>query len=168
MYRPMSRVMCLRWGGDLVVTNANAGLSPRGFHPLLSVCVWRIPAEEKWERISLLLGWLRGNVTGMKTTILSTVWKWLATGAASPRWRFQSGSRVRWGWLDPSEPPVQSGQGEKLVNTTINSGLVLPVKLWLRPSYLPPDGFFTQIDEICLLSCQAIGSYYLHWFIFGL
>lgn len=33
---------------------------------------------------------------------------------------------------------------------------------WLWPSYLPPDCFFPQSDEVCLLSCQPIGSYYLY------
>lgn len=86
----------------------------------------------------------RGAIlSGMKTNIPSTVWKWSVTGAASPRWHFQSGSRVRWGWLGPSEPPVQSGQGEKLVNTKKgkkNPGLVLPVKL--SAAFLPPSRLF--------------------------
>lgn len=28
--------------------------------------------------------------------------------------------------------------------------------------YLPPDGSFSQSDEVSLLSCEAIGTYYPH------
>lgn len=47
---PVSGIVCVGVWDDLVVMNANAGLSPRGFHPLLSVCARRIPAEEKRQR----------------------------------------------------------------------------------------------------------------------